>query len=113
MKSRPVPTRRVSKAQEKKVAKLMNGRVQSNSGATPFLKGDVVTDKFLIECKTVMKPQTQVTIKKEWFTKNEEERFAMKKDYSAVVFDFGDNDDQFIAMKLKDFNLLMIEGNFE
>ena len=100
---KPVPTRRASSRQEKKVARTLNGKVQSNSGATDFQKGDVVTEKMLIECKTVMKPQTQVTLKKEWFDVNEVEKFAMKKDYSAIAFDFGDNGKQYVAMDMQTF----------
>lgn len=106
-KSKPTPTRHVSKKQEVKVAKQLGGKVQSNSGATDFQKGDVVTGNMLIECKTAMKPKTQMTIKKEWFDKNEHEKFAMKKDYSAVVFDFGDNGTQYIAMDINTFKHLL------
>lgn len=98
-----VPTRNASKRQEDKVAKMLKGKVQPNSGATSFMKGDVITDKMLIECKTVMKPQTQVTLKKEWFDVNEVEKFAMKKDYSAIAFDFGDNGKQYVAMDMQTF----------
>lgn len=111
--SKPIPTRRASRRQEDKVAKALKGKVQSNSGATDFLKGDVVTENMLIECKTVMKPQKGVTLKKEWFDKNEIERFQMKKDYSALVFDFGDNDKQYIAMDLKTFNRMMSERTID
>ena len=68
---KPIPTRRASLKQEKKVAQQLGGKVQPNSGATDYIKGDVVTDNMLIECKTVMKPQKTVSIKKEWFEKNE------------------------------------------
>lgn len=110
---KPVPTRRASSRQEKKVARTLNGKVQSNSGATDFQKGDVVTEKMLIECKTVMKPQASVSIKKEWFEKNEIERFAMRKDYSALVFDFGDGDNQYIAMDLKTFKNILEDNKNE
>jgi len=38
------PTRYFSNRQEKKVAKRVGGKQVSNSGATAFNKGDVVTD---------------------------------------------------------------------
>jgi len=85
-------TRFCSYKQEKIVAKKLLGRVQPNSGATPFQKGDVKTEKFLIECKTCMKERSSINIKKCWLTKLEEERFGMGKDYSALCFDFGDNE---------------------
>ena len=86
------PTRFYSDKQEKKVARAIGGRQTPNSGSTPYIKGDVFTEQFLIECKTVTKPQKQFTIKKEWITKNREEAFAMNKDYNALVFDFGDSE---------------------
>lgn len=78
-----------SKQQEKKVAKAVNGKRTVNSGATPFQKGDVATRDWLIECKTKTKDCSSFTIKEEWLLKNEEEAFAMGKNYSALCFDFG------------------------
>lgn len=110
---KPAPTRRFSARQEKQVAKQLSAKVQANSGATDYKKGDVIAGNMLIECKTVMKHQKSVSIKKEWFEKNEQERFAMKKDYSALVFDFGDNGEQYIAMSLKQFNRIVKEAELE
>lgn len=84
-------TRYYSNRQEKKVAKAVKGRKTANSGATAFQKGDVVTKDWLIECKTKVKDSTSFTIKEEWLLKNEEEAFAMGKNNSALVFDFGPN----------------------
>ena len=92
----PRPTRFYSAAQEKRVAKAVGGRKTANSGATMFSKGDVTTKNWLIECKTCTEPRKSFTLQKEWFDKNEEEAFAMHKDYSAVVFDFGDGVDRYI-----------------
>ena len=83
------PTRYYSNRQEKKVAKAVGGRKTANSGATPFSKGDVVTNDWLIECKTKTKDCSSFTIKEDWLLKNEEEAFAMGKNYSALCFDFG------------------------
>jgi hypothetical protein len=49
-------TRKQSTKQEKSVAKQINGRITPNSGATDFIKGDVRSDIFLVECKTTDKP---------------------------------------------------------
>ena len=83
------PTRVYSNKQEKDVSKKLNGRNTINSGATPFDKGDVLTEKFLLECKTQTKIKNSFTLKKEWFDKNEKESLFMGKPYSAVVFNFG------------------------
>ena len=84
-------TRYYSNNQEKKIAKAVGGRQTPNSGASKFIKGDIISDKFLIEAKTATTDKKQFTIKEEWLTKNEEEAFAMRKDYSALCFDFGPN----------------------
>lgn len=79
------------------MAKAVHGRVTANSGATAFSKGDVSTDLFLIECKTCTEPRKSFTLQKEWFDKNEEERFAMNKTYSALAFDFGDGVQHYVV----------------
>lgn len=79
------------------MAKAIHGRVTANSGATAFSKGDVSTDLFLIECKTCTEPRKSFTLQKEWFDKNEEERFAMNKAYSALAFDFGDGVQHYVV----------------
>ena len=92
-------TRAFSRKQENKVAKMVNGKVVSNSGATAFNKGDVRTDKILIECKTCTKEKESFSIKKDWLTKNKDEAFAMGKQYSVLAFDFGDGENYFILDK--------------
>lgn len=78
------------------MAKAINGRQTTNSGATAFSKGDVSTESVLVECKTCTKPQKTFTIHKEWLIKNQEEAFAMRKPYSALAFDFGDGEQNYI-----------------
>ena len=90
------PTRFYSRRQENAVAKAVGGKRTANSGATLFNKGDVTTGLFLIECKTCTEPRKSFTLHREWFDKNKEEAFAMGKDYSALVFDFGDGENQYI-----------------
>lgn len=82
-------TRYYSKRQETKVAKKLNGKRTANSGATAFQKGDILTNAFLIECKTKTKDSKSFTIKEDWLIKNEEEAFSMGKNNSALCFDFG------------------------
>ena len=89
-------TRYYSSRQEKNVAKSLNGKVVANSGAITFGAGDVITDKFLIECKTCVEPKKSFSIKKEWIKKNRQEAFAMGKQYSALVFDFGDGEQHYV-----------------
>ena len=101
------PTRFYSNKQEKVIAKAVNGQQTPNSGATPFVKGDVVTDTWLIEAKTVTKPQKSFTIQREWIDKNKEEAFAMNKPYHALAISFGDNEN-FILVDLSTFIKMQI-----
>lgn len=91
------PTRFFSDRQEKAVAKAVGGKQVSNSGATAFNKGDVRTNDWLIECKTCTTEKKSFSIKKEWIEKNQEEAFAMNKDYNALAFDFGDGRNYYIV----------------
>lgn len=103
------PTRFYSGRQEKSVAKAVGGKQVPNSGAARFVGGDVSTDNFLLECKTSCTEKQSFSVKRSWLEKNEEERFAMGKDYSALVFDFGDNGkryyviDEDLFIKLTEF----------
>ena len=97
------PTRYYSSKQEKSVAKVVGGKQVSNSGATPFLKGDVQTDNVLFECKTCTTEKKSFSIKKEWLDKNEEEAFAMNKRYSVLVFNFGPDTDNYYIINEKTF----------
>lgn len=91
-------TRYFSSCQENNVAKAIKGRRTTNSGATPFSKGDVTTNKILLECKTTIDDKKSFTIKKEWIDKNKEEAFAMNKLYSALVFNFGPTSDNYYVI---------------
>ena len=81
-------TRFYSDKHEKSVCKALGAKQQSNSGAGKFNKGDVITNNFLIECKTVMNPKASISIKREWVDKNKNEAFAIRKPYQAVCFNF-------------------------
>lgn len=86
-----------SVSQEHDIARLLNGRVQSNSGGTRFGGGDVHTEQFFIEAKTPTKEQTSFSIKKEWIDKMREQAFEQGKLYAALAFRFGpDEQDYFV-----------------
>lgn len=84
----------LSSKQEKMVAKNLDGKVQSNSGATIWQKGDVILQKhgILIECKTKETESKTFSIKKEWLEKIKQEAFGMglNSNRATLVFDFGD-----------------------
>lgn len=102
-------TRYFSKIQEKTLAKEVNGRVQPNSGATPFQKGDVKTDEWLFDAKTSMTDKQSYSIKKADLIKLEDERIQMRKDYCAIVFNFGMNQDNVYVVPKKHFLSLLEE----
>ena len=104
-------TRYYSDRQEKRVAKRVRGKQISNSGATSFSKGDVKTDNWLIECKTCTSPKSSMSVKKDWLTKNTEEAFAMRRNYSAVAIDFGSNDTYYIIDEKTFLTLLKLTEN--
>lgn len=104
-----MPTRHYSRRQEKKVAEELNGKTTANSGATPFSKGDVLSNDCCIECKTLTKEQKSHTIKKEWLDGIQKEKIAMGKRFGILVFDFGTQkiNDQYAILKMNDFKELM------
>ena len=90
------PTRFYSDKQEKSIVKSVGGKQTSNSGATSFQKGDILTDSFLIEAKTSTSERNTFSIQKKWLDKMQEEAFAMGKSYSALAFDFGDGVNHYV-----------------
>ena len=66
----------------------MGGKVQPNSGATLFKKGDVITEDWLIECKVKTQKSDSFSIKKSWLEKNAHEALFLGKPYNAVAFSF-------------------------
>jgi hypothetical protein len=110
--SKPLPTRYYSKKQETTVAKAVNGKVQKNSGATDFAKGDVITsgrNSFLLECKTKTTTSSSISIKKEWFDKNKQECLLTGTPHQAVVFNFGPGEenhyiiDEYLFLELTNY----------
>lgn len=86
-----------SASQENDIARLLGGKVQSNSGGTRFGGGDVQTAQFFIEAKTPTKEQTSFSVKEEWIDKMREQAFEQGKYHSALAFRFSpDGDDYFV-----------------
>lgn len=103
------PTRKFSSKQEKAVAKATGGKTTPNSGATSWAKGDVLTDNFLLEAKTKTTHAESISIKKEWFDKNDQEKAFMGKEHSAIVFSFGPGEenhyiiDEYLFLELLEY----------
>ena len=86
-------TRYFSNKQEKEVAKMLGGNQTPNSGATGFVKSDVILDNLmLIECKTKTKESNSFSINRDWIEKNELERKEMHLPYSCLVIKFNPDD---------------------
>lgn len=102
-------TRYFSNKQEKRVAKNLKGKTIPNSGAIMFAAGDVVTEDWLIECKTKMTESNSMSIKREWLEKNEEEAFAMGKQHCAVCFNMGNSNDYYIISEKEFKRFLELE----
>lgn len=98
--------RKYSNKHEKATARKIGGRVQPNSGATNFMKGDVSTPFCLIDCKTVASEKKSVSIKHEWLRKIQEEAFAMGKSMAAICFNFEPGGENFYVISEKEFKLL-------
>ena len=98
------PTRFYSKRQETSVARQVGGKRVANSGATPFHKGDVETNDFLIECKTVTGTKHKsFSIREEWLLKNREEAIGMGKHHSALAFQFGVDEPNYYIIDERQF----------
>lgn len=101
-------TRDASSKQEKRIAKSLNARRTSNSGATKFDKGDLYLGQdWLIEAKTCMQPKKSFSIKQEWLKKMREEQFATSKLHSALCFDFGDEGNRYYVLDEATFKELI------
>ena len=111
-------TRYYSSKQEKDVAKAMDAKVQCNSGATPFYKGDVISEKILFECKTTVTEKLSFTVKKEQLDKLDLERMQMKRDISALVFNFGPKTENYYVLTERGLKsllkeIIMLKGDLE
>lgn len=97
-------TRDYSDKQEKHIAKVTGGKVQSNSGGTKFGGGDVHTDKFFIEAKTPTKNQTSFSIKKDWIEKMNEQAYEQGKPEAVLAFRFDpDTDNDLYVLSQRQF----------
>lgn len=93
--------KRRSQKQEKSVAKKFNARLTAASGALWGMKGDVRSDRFLIECKTTEKDYYTLTAKV--WEKIQEEAIQDHMRIPLMVIDLKDTD-RYVVFRPKDFN---------
>lgn len=103
-----VSTRDKSKKQEEFLAQYLGAYRTPNSGATFHTKGDVQDEMSIFEAKTSMQKKRTYSIKKDDLEKNELERIAMRKEFSFLVFDYGQpkEDETYVVMRLEDFKTI-------
>lgn len=96
-------TRYYSELQEEKVAKLLNGTRNANSGGGKFKKGDVTVKNanLLVECKTSMSDKSSFSVKKEWLDKNKKESFENRFENSCLCFNFGPESPNYFVINEK------------
>lgn len=97
--------KRRSQKQEKSVAKKFNARLTAASGALWGMKGDVRSDRFLIECKTTEKDYYTLTAKV--WEKIQEEAIQDHMRIPLMVIDLKDTD-RYVVFRPKDFNKSMV-----
>lgn len=101
------PTRYYSKKQEDAIAKKLGGARVKNSGATAWEKGDVTTERFLLECKTRMTPSQSITIQKSWIEKIKQEALFVGKPHTALLFNFGPDEECYAIINEELFEFLI------
>ena len=102
-----LPTRYYSKKQEDAIAKKLGGDRVKGSGSTPWQKGDVHLNKWLLECKTKTTASKSMSIQKEWLEKNVKEALFQGKPYTALAFNFGPNEKNYYIIDEELFEKLV------
>lgn len=92
-----------SNLQEADVARILSGKIVAGSGCGGFDSGDVDSGRFLIECKTVTKPQVSFSIKYDWLTKIRQQAFEEGKDYHALAVRFAPTGRDYIMIDIDTF----------
>ena len=97
------------KVDNKKKPTRAYSKTTANSGATPYVKGDVLIEEqsWLLECKTKTTDSQSISVKKEWIEKNRQEMVFMGKDYSAIVFNFGPGQENYYIIDELTFQELL------
>ena len=94
--------------QEKQVADLVNGQVQVASGGLSHNGGDVLTDNWFFECKTVTTPKDSYSVKKSIIDKMKEQTFEQRKDYCALAFRFSPEDKDYFVIDSDTMQYLLL-----
>lgn len=98
--------------QEKEVAKLVNGQTQVASGGTSHGGGDILTDNWFFECKTVTSNKDSYSVKKSVIEKMKEQCFEQRKDYCALAFRFSTEGKDYFVVDSDTFEYMMKCTNY-
>ena len=93
--------------QEKQVAQLVDGQVQVASGGTSHGGGDVLTDNWFFECKTVISEKNSYSVKKAVLEKLKEQTFEQRKDYGTLAFRFSPEEKDYFIVDSDTFKYMM------
>jgi hypothetical protein len=88
---------------ERRIAKALGGKRIPLSGSLSSMPGDVVTERFLVECKLRgSSGKKQIAIEKAWLRKIEKEAQAQGR-IPLLVFKYKDDKDYYVILNLNDF----------
>lgn len=93
--------------QEKHIAKIVNGYTPAASGGTDFGGGDVLTNNWFFECKTVTTEKNSYSVKKAVIDKMKEQMFEQRKEYSALAFRFSPEGKDYFVLDEDTFIYMM------
>ena len=87
------PNKYYSNIQEKLVASMIDGKQVTGSGARPFHYGDVISDEWLVECKTHTEPGHNIYFGADIWSKIQKEAIFHHR-MPALVVDEGSQKSQ-------------------
>lgn len=93
--------------QEKQVASLVNGQTQIASGGTSHGGGDVLTNTWFFECKTVTTNKDSYSVKKSVLEKAKEQCFEQQRDYYSLAFRFSPEGKDYFVVDNDTFKYMM------
>ncbi len=92
--------RKESKKQEERIASEIGGRAHSNSGATPFNKGDCSNSYITVECKQTRNASFSITMRD--LKKIEKEALNVGK-LPIMFIEFMNFKREYVLMRKEDF----------
>ena len=76
-------TRKFSNKEEKSIQRTVGGMRQPNSGATPFMKGDIITGEYMLDAKST--ESRQIIVDERMLQKLESDAMTVAKKPGLVL----------------------------